>query len=432
MRLRTLIFALTAALLSAGALSTPASAQIEVDVNRGDIQPLPVAVPGFRGERGAEIAQVITNNLERSGLFRPIDPAAFIERDLDIRYQPRFADWKTINAQGLVNGEVTVDSTGRLTVNFRLWDVFAEQQLLGMQFTSTSENWRRVAHKISDAVYERLTGEKGYFDTRVVFVAESGGRVDRIKRLAIMDQDGANPSYLTDGSYIVMTPRFSSTSQEITYMALRPEGSSIYLFNLETGRRESLGSFNGMVFAPRFSHDGGKVAFSVERGGNTDVHVMDLRSRSTSRLTTDPSIDTSPSFSPDGAQITFNSDRGGSPQIYVMNADGSGARRISFGSGRYMTPVWSPTGEFIAFTKQAGGQFHIGVMRPDGSGERLLTTSYLDEGPTWAPNGRVLMFSRETPGGAARLWTVDVTGRIVRPAPYPQSGSDPAWSPLLN
>lgn len=432
MRLQTLFVALTAALLSVSAFTSPARAQIEVDVNRGDIQPLPVAVPSFRGDRGAEIAQVITSNLERSGLFRPIDEAAFIERDLDIRFQPRFADWKTINAQGLVNGEVTVDGTGRLTVNFRLWDVFAEQQLLGMQFNSTSENWRRVAHKISDAVYERLTGEKGYFDTRVVFVAESGGRINRIKRLAIMDQDGANPSYLTDGSYIVMTPRFSSTSQEITYMALRPEGSSIYLFNLETGRRESLGSFNGMVFAPRFSHDGSKVAFSVERGGNTDVHVMDLRSRASRRLTSDPSIDTSPSFSPDGAQITFNSDRGGSPQIYVMNADGSGARRISFGSGRYMTPVWSPSGEFIAFTKQAGGQFHIGVMRPDGSGERLLTTSYLDEGPTWAPNGRVLMFTRETPGGAARLWSVDVTGRIVRPAPYPQSGSDPAWSPLLN
>ncbi|MBA4794152.1 MAG: Tol-Pal system protein TolB [Phenylobacterium sp.] len=432
MRLKSLFAAVLAAVLSVGAFALPARAQIEVDVNRGDVQPLPIAVPGFRGERGAEIAQVITSNLERSGLFRPIDQAAFIERDLDIRYQPRFGDWKTINAQALVNGEVSVDPTGRLTVNFRLWDVFAEQQLLGMQFTSTSENWRRVAHKISDAVYERLTGEKGYFDTRVVFVAESGGRIDRVKRLAIMDQDGANPSYLTDGSYIVMTPRFSSTSQEITYMALRPEGSSIYLFNLETGRRETLGNFPGMVFAPRFSHDGGKVAFSVERSGNTDIHVMDLRSRSSSRLTADPSIDTSPSFSPDGAQITFNSDRGGSPQIYVMNADGSGVRRISFGSGRYMTPVWSPTGEYIAFTKQEGGRFHIGIMRPDGSGERLLTSSYLDEGPTWAPNGRVLMFSRETPGGPPRLWTVDVTGRIVRPAPYPQSGSDPAWSPLLN
>jgi TolB protein len=336
-----------------------------------------------------------------------------------------------LNAQALVNGQVTVEG-GRLTVNFRLWDVYSEQQLLGLQFTSTPDNWRRVAHKISDAVYERLTGEKGYFDTRVVFVSESGDRLNRRKQLAIMDQDGANPSYLTDGSYIVMTPRFSSTSQEITYMALRPEGSSIYLFNLESGRRETLGNFPGMVFAPRFSPDGARVAFSVERAGNTDIYVMDLRSRSSNRLTSDPSIETSPSFSPDGARIVYNSDRGGSAQLYVMDASGGGARRISFGSGRYTTPVWSPTGEYIAFTKQEGGQFHIGIMKPDGSEERILTSSYLDEGPTWAPNGRVLMFSRETPGGAPRLWTVDVTGRIERAAPYPGSGSDPAWSPLLN
>jgi TolB protein len=187
-----------------------------------------------------------------------------------------------------------------------------------------------------------------------------------------------------------------------------------------------------MVFAPRFSPDGGKVAFSVERGGNSDVYVMNLRSRAATRLTTDPSIDTSPSFSPDGSQIVFNSDRGGSPQLYIMGADGGGARRISFGEGRYTTPVWSPTGEFIAFTKQVGGQFHIGVMRPDGSSERILTSSFLDEGPTWAPNGRVLMFFREGPGGAPRLWTVDVTGRILRPNPREGSGSDPAWSPLLN
>jgi TolB protein len=331
----------------------------------------------------------------------------------------------------LVNGQVTVEG-GRLRVDFRLWDVFSEQQLLGLQFTSSPENWRRVAHKISDAVYERLTGEKGYFDTRVVFVAESGGRTSRTKRLAIMDQDGANPSYLTDGSYIVMTPRFSSNSQEITYMALRPEGSSIYLFNLETGRRESLGDFRGMVFAPRFSADGGKVAFSVERGGNSDIFVMDLRSRQSARLTADPGIDTSASFSPDGSRIVFNSDRSGSPQLYIMGSDGSNPRRLTFGGGRYMTPVWSPTGEFIAFTKQSGGQFHIGVMRADGTDERLLTSGYLDEGPTWAPNGRVLMFSREGRGAAPRLWSVDVTGRILQPVPYPTSGSDPAWSPLLN
>lgn len=431
MRMKSLALALVAALVSAAAITAPARAQIEVDINRGDVKPLPIAIPAFGGSQGAEIAQVITGNLERSGLFAPIPQSAFIEQTLDVNVQPRFPDWKTINAQALLNGQVTVEG-GRLTVNFRLWDVYAQQQLLGLQFTSTPDNWRRVAHKISDAVYERLTGEKGYFDTRVVFVAESGGRLDRKKQLAIMDQDGANPSYLTDGSSIVMTPRFSSSSQEITYMALRPEGSSVYLFNLESGRRETLGNFPGMVFAPRFSPDGGRVAFSVERGGNTDIHVMDLRSRTTSRLTSDPSIETSPSFSPDGASIVYTSDRGGSAQLYVMGANGGGSKRISFGSGRYTTPVWSPTGEYIAFTRQNGGEFHIGIMRPDGSDERILTTSYLDEGPTWAPNGRVLMFSRETPGGAPRLWTVDVTGRIQRAAPYPGAGTDPAWSPLLN
>lgn len=431
MRLKTLALAFAAALLSTTTITAPAQAQIEVDVNRGDVKPLPIAIPVFGGAQGAEIAQVITGDLERSGLFAPINQAAYIEKNPDVNVQPRFADWKTINAQALVNGQATVEG-GRLTVNFRLWDVYSEQPLLGLQFTTTPENWRKLAHKISDAVYERLTGEKGYFDTRIVFVSESGGRLDRKKQLAIMDQDGANPSYLTDGSYIVMTPRFSSTSQEITYMALRPDGSSIYLFNLETGRRETLGNFPGMVFAPRFSPDGGRVAFSVERNGNSDIYVMDLRSRTSTKLTSDPSIETSPSFSPDGTKIVYNSDRGGTAQLYVMDANGGGGRRISFGSGRYTTPVWSPTGDFIAFTKQAGGQFHIGIMRPDGTDERLLTTSYMDEGPTWAPNGRVLMFSRETPGAGPRLWTVDVTGRILRAAPYPGSGSDPAWSPLQN
>jgi TolB protein len=434
MRLRSLSTLLMAlAFVVVGALAPAAArAEIEVNVNRGDVQPLPVAVPAFGGGQvGADIAGVISANLQRSGLFRPLDPASFIEKDLNAAVQPRFPDWKQINAQALVNGMVTVEG-GRLKVDFRLWDVFAEQQLLGLQFTSSPENWRRVAHKISDAVYERLTGEKGYFDTRVVFVAETGGRGGKTKRLAIMDQDGANPSYLTNGATTIMTPRFSSTSQEITYMELRPEGSSIYLLNLETARRENLGDFKGMVFAPRFSPDGSKVAFSVERGGNSDIFVMDLRSRTSTRLTADPSIDTSASFSPDGSRIVFNSDRSGSPQLYVMGADGSNPRRITFQAGRYTTPVWSPTGEFIAFTKQTGGEFHIGVMKPDGSDERILTSSYLDEGPTWAPNGRVLMFSREGPSGASKLWSVDVTGRILQPMPYPGAGSDPAWSPLLN
>jgi len=425
------LVALLVAVFAAGLAAPAARAEIEVNVNRGDVQPLPIAAPAFGGGQvGADIAQVIAANLQRSGLFRPLDPSTFPEKDLSAAVQPQFAAWKQINAQALVNGQVTVQE-GRLVVDFRLWDVFSEQQLLGLQFTSSPENWRRIAHKISDQIYERLTGEKGYFDTRVVFVAETGGRTSRTKRLAIMDQDGANPSYLTDGSSTVMTPRFSSNIQEITYMALRPDGSSIYLFNLETGRREALGQYQGMVFAPRFSPDGARVAFSVERGGNSDIFVMDLRSRTTTRVTADPAIDTSPSFSPDGTKIVFNSDRSGSPQIYVMGADGSSPRRVSYGQGRYTTPVWSPTGEFIAFTKQTGGEFHIGVMRPDGSDERILTSSYMDEGPTWAPNGRVLMFSREPASGASKLWTVDVTGRSLQPVPYPGAASDPAWSPLL-
>jgi TolB protein len=412
-----------------------AYAQLVIDINKANLQPVPVAIPAFNAPAGNtvgdDIARVLTGDLQRSGLFRPLDPNSFLERNLDVNVQPRFDDWKTIGAQALINGQVTVDADGRLHVDFRLWDVFQGKQLDGLQFTTTPENWRRVAHKVADAVYERLTGEKGYFDTRVVFVSESGPKTKRVKRLTIMDQDGANPSFLTGGATTVMTPRFSSSSQEITYMELTDSSSNIYLFNIETGRHETLGRLQGMVFAPRFSPDGSKVAFSQEQRGNSDIFVMDLRSRQTTRLTFDPSIDTSPSFSPDGRQIVFNSDRGGSPQLWVMNADGSGAHQISFGGGRYTTPVWSPRGDYIAFTKQTGDQFHIGIMKPDGSDERLLSASFLDEGPTWAPNGRVLMFFRETPGSGPHLWTVDITGRIEQQAPYPGQASDPAWSPLL-
>jgi TolB protein len=439
MRLGRLIAPLAAVLaLFAAVAAEPARAAVEVNVNQGQITPLPIAIPGFSGgadtragQVGGDIARVVSADLERSGFFRPLDPNGFVEKNLDANVQPRFQDWRLINAQALVSGAAAIEADGRLRVDFRVWDVFNEQQILGLQFVSTPENWRRVAHKISDAVYQKLTGEQGYFDTRIVFVAESGTKVKPVKRLAIMDQDGANPQYLTDGSYLVMTPRFSTTDQEITYMALRKDSARIYLFNLETARQETLGQFSGIVFAPRFSPDGSKVAFSVERNGNTDIYVMDLKSRMSTRVTSDPAIDTSPSFSPDGRQIVFNSDRGGTAQLYVMNTDGSGVKRISFAAGRYTTPVWSPKGDFIVFTKQTGNEFHIAVMRPDGSDERILTTSYLDEGPSWAPNGRVIMFARSSPGGGSRLWTVDISGRNAQAAPYASAASDPAWSPLL-
>ena len=407
-----------------------ARADIVVNVDQGASQPLPIAITVFAGPAVAtQIQQVVAADLARSGLFRPLDPASFPAVG-DPNAQPPFDPWKSISAQGLVTGQVTSDADGHLHVGFRLWDVYASDQLLGLQLTATPENWRRIAHKIADAVYEKLTGEKGYFDTRVVFVAESGPRGKRIRRLEIMDQDGANPSYIATGSDEVYFPKFSNNSQEVAYMALRPSGSSAYIINTETGRQESLGRFGGMMFAPAFSPDGQRVAFSAERDGNTDIYMMNLASRSFTRLTTDPAIDTSPSFSPDGGRTVFNSDRGGSPQLYVMGAAGGEAHRISFGSGRYTTPVWSPDGKLIAFTKQEGSQFHIGVMSPDGSGERLLTTSYLDEGPTWAPNSRVIMFSRDT-GSGAHLWTVDISGKMTAPAPFVLGASDPAWSALL-
>jgi len=437
--MRPVLFAVLATcILAASAALAPARAQVEINVNKGVVQPLPVAIPAMGGGDpranvvGADISKVIAADLERSGFFKPLDPASFIQQNLPVDDTPRFSDWKTINAQALVNGRAVIGPDGRLRVDFRLWDTFGEKQLLGLQFNASAEDWRRVAHKVSDAVYKAMTGQDGYFDTRIVFVAESGPRKTKVKRLAIMDQDGANPSYLTGGDYLVLSPRYSPNGKQIAYMALRADSARVYLLDLDSNRQESLGQFNGMVFAPRFSPDGSKVAFSVDRNGNTDIFTMDLRSRAVMQITTEPSIDTSPSFSPDGRQIVFNSDRGGQPQLYVMNTDGSNVHRISFGSGRYTTPVWSPKGDYVAFTRQQGGEFHIGVMHPDGSDERTLTTSYLDESPAWAPNGRVVIFARESGHGAGpKLFTVDISGQNLRPAPYNLPATDPTWSPLL-
>jgi TolB protein len=427
------LYALAAMGLAALALtasSAPAVAQTEIDVNAGAVQPLPIAIPDFGPGVGADVSRVVSQDLERSGLFRPLSAATFPEKGLDINVEPKLDAWKGAGAQALVNGVATDTGDGRLKVDFRLWDIGTQQQLIGSEFTSSGDNWRRVAHKIADQVYEKLTGEKGYFDTRVVFVAESGKKTDRVTRLAIMDQDGANPQYLTDGSYTVMSPRFSSTSQEITYTAVRPTGSSVYVLNIENGRQETVGRFPGMVMSSRFSPDGGRLVFAVESHGNIDIYVENLRSRDIRRLTADPAIDTSPSFSPDGGRIVFNSDRSGSLQLYTMSADGSGVRRISYGQGRYSAPVWSPTGDFIAFIKQTGSTFHVGVMRADGSDERILSTAYLEDTPSWAPNGRVIMFERDS-GSGPRLWMVDITGRIERQVPFPTAASNPAWSPLL-
>ncbi|WP_245439791.1 Tol-Pal system beta propeller repeat protein TolB [Aminobacter sp. P9b] len=414
----------------------PARALVEIDVNKGNVEPLPIAITDFLSgdAMGAEIAGIVAADLQRSGLFAPIDKGAFIEKISNPDVAPRFDDWKVINAQALVTGRVSQEADGRLKAEFRLWDTFAGQQLAGEQFFANKTNSRRIAHIIADAIYERLTGEKGYFDTRVVFIDESGAKTARKKRLAIMDQDGANVRYLSDGRSMAMTPRFSPTRQEITYMSYESGQPQVYLLQIETGQRELVGNFPGMTFAPRFSPDGQKVIMSLLRDdGNSNVFSMDLRSRTTTRLTNSSAIDTSPSYSPDGSKVVFTSDRGGQPQIYVMGADGSGQTRVSFGGGSYSTPVWSPRGDLIAFTKQSGGQFQIGVMKTDGSGERILSTGFQQEGPTWAPNGRVVMFFRDQPGGGGpKLYSVDLTGRNEQAIPTSGFASDPAWSPLLD
>ncbi|SNR98979.1 TolB protein [Azospirillum sp. RU38E] len=428
---------------ASGAATLPAHAELEIDITKANPQPMPIAVTNFAGDNpqaqqtGQNIAAVISANLERSGLFRPIDPAKFIQTPEQLRAGPRYADWRLIQAQGLVTGTVTQSPDGRTRIEFRLWDVTADQQLTGLAYTVQADGWRRVAHIISDAIYKRITGEEGYFDTRVVYIAESGPALQRVKQLAIMDQDGQNHRFLTDGRVLVLTPRFSPSTQEITYLSYFNNKPRVYLFNIDTGRQEVLGDFPGMTFAPRFSPDGNKVIMSLAQNGNTDIYALDLRTRRQTQLTNHPGIDTSPCYSPDGSKIVFESDRGGTQQLYTMNADGGDVKRITFGSGRYATPVWSPRGDLIAFTRLADGKFYIGVIRPDGTGERILTEAFHVEGPTWAPNGRVLMFFKERPAGAggkqrqAKLYSIDLTGFNERQVLTPTDASDPAWSPLI-
>jgi TolB protein len=428
---------LTALLIAALAtfVAAPARAVVEIDITQGQIQPMPIAIAPFMGDDrlAADITDIVSGDLASSGFFKPVDPQAFIERIDSVDAYPRFENWRPLNAQALAVGSVE-DSGGKIQAKFRLWDVFSGKQLTGEQFTMTADSWRRVGHMIADTIYERLTGEKGYFDSRIVFVDESGPKDKRVKRLALMDQDGKNLRVLTKGQSLVLTPRFSPNNQEITFTSYEKGQPRVIRYSLANGRQEVVGDVPGMTFAPRFSPDGQRIAMSIQQGSNSNIYEMNLRTRQTVRLTATNALDTAPCYSPDGQQITFESDREGSQQIYVMNADGTSQRRLSSGEGSYSTPVWSPRGDLIAFTKRTSGSFLIGVIRPDGSGERILTEGFHNEGPTWAPNGRVIMFFREAPGadGGAHLYTIDLTGYNERRILTPAFASDPAWSPLLN
>ena len=432
--------------------TSSAVALVEVDITRGNLDPLPIAVsplyiePGSKdikqGDKiiknvGEEIAKVVEINFKRSGLFNPLKKDSFVQKPDIAHLKPRFEDWRLIKAQALVTGKVTI-SDDKLRAEFRLWDVVAAKEMIALAFSTTPENWRRVAHIISDKIYQRLTGEEGYFDTRIIYVSETGKKTQRYKKLAIMDQDGANVKYLTLGNELVLTPRFSPKNQLVTYLSYFRNLPRVYLLDIETGVQEVVGDFPGMTFAPRFSPDGKKIIMSFAQDGNSDIYTMNLHTRVVEKITDHTSIDTSPSYSPDGKYICFNSDRSGLQQIYVMRSDGSNVKRITFGKGLYGTPVWSPRGDLIAFTKVHGGRFYIGVMRPDGSGERLLTENFYQEAPSWSPNGRVLIFYRETKtdskgeGFSAKLWSIDLTGYNERLIETETDGSDPSWSSLLS
>ncbi|MCX8133263.1 MAG: Tol-Pal system beta propeller repeat protein TolB [Roseococcus sp.] len=439
-----------ATLIAPGIWTTPLPAAAQggsggtvVDITRARTDPIPIAIPAMAGiggegaRLGQQIAAVVTQNLRGSGLFRPVERAAFIQSPEQAAQTPRFQDWRVIGAVALVTGRVDA-SADRLRVEFRLWDVIPEQQALGTVYNTSLGNWRQIAHIISDDIYKRMLGEEGYFNTRIAYVAETGPRDRRTRRLAIMDQDGENNRFLTDGQFQALTPRFHPNAQQIAFMSYLNNQPRVYLFNLQTGRQEVLGNFGGMTLSPRFSPDGRSVVLSAVRGGDANIFVVDLASRRERQLTSAAGLDVSPCFSPDGQQIVFNSDRGGDQQLYVMDANGGNVRRISFGNGRYATPVWSPRGDLIAFTRISRGQFAIGVMRPDGSGERILSEGWAMESPTFAPNGRVLAFQRETPardgrgaGYSARLSSIDIAGFNERPLPTPTDATEPSWSALL-
>ena len=428
---------------------------VEIDITRGNLDPMPISVsPFFSNDDtkekiknilsidnlGLEISKVIENNLEKTGLFDAIDKEAFLQKADIAHLKPRFEDWALIKSQVLITGKVTskvINEKDYIRIEFKLWDVLGAKMVDGFSLTTVPTNWRRVGHKISDKVYERLTGESGYFDTRIIYVAEEGPKTQRVKKLAIMDQDGFNTKYLTLGNELVLTPRFNPTNQMVTYLSYFRNMPRVYLLNIETGKQEVVGDFPGMTFAPRFSPDGKKIIMSLAKDGNSEIWVRNLETNIQEKLTDHPSIDTSPSYSPNGKYITFNSDRSGYQQIYVMRSDGSNVKRISFGKGIYGTPVWSPRGDLIAFTKLHKGKFFIGVMRADGSGERLLTENFYQEAPSWSPNGRIIIFYRETKtddkgkGFSAKLWSIDLTGYNERLVKTQTDASDPSWSSLL-
>ncbi len=422
-----------------------------INIERATIDPVPIAINMFDTNNidtniiAKNIVSVISNDLKISGLFRPISSSSFIEQKFGIKHQPLFAAWKQINANLIVNGEVISINKDKIRVSFILWDIMLMKDIYGEVLETSTNLWRRVAHKISDKIYEKITGDQGYFDTKVTYVAESGPYLKRVKRIAIMDYDGANHQYLTNGKALALTPRLSPKSDKLMYVSYLGKKPKIYIRDLKTGREKIMGDLPFMSFAPRFSPDGSKAIMSIAKNGSTHIFEMDLNNMKLTQLTNGIAINTSPSYSPDGMKLVFNSDRSGSRQLYIMNRDGSNVERISFSSGYYTSPVWSPNGDYIAFTKMTRTEgFTIGIMRIDknnqsvvSGGERMIARGYLVEGPVWAPNGRIIMFAKSfklqgKTQGISSIYSIDINGYNERMLKTPSDASDPEWSMTLD
>lgn len=419
--------------------SSSVNALTNVDITRGNIEPVPIALPKFQSNdraMAAKLREVVINDLQGTGLIRIIDERSYIDDEAHLNKAQDFISWRQINASALALGKIDFGGNGSANVALKMWDVFSQKETLDKTLSDAEKNWRALAHKIADEIYKKLTGEKGYFNTKIVYVAVGvDNRNKKVRRIAIMDQDGANHSYLTDGRNIVLTPRFAPDSKSILYLSykdmLKPK---IYLMDIRSKSSRSLGEFQGMSYAPRYTPDGKKALLSVEQMGVSNIYMLDLATMSSRKITNCSSICVSPYSSPKQDKIVFNSDMGGSGQLYVMNFDGSGAHRISFGEGTYSSPVWSPRGDLIAFTKLVRGEgFYIGVMKPDGSSERIITRGWLVEGPTWSPNGRVLMFEKQSSHrDEVQLHTIDITGNNERVIETKFGATDASWSNLLS
>jgi TolB protein len=412
----------------------------DIYISKGTNQLLPIAINNFANTSVYNqklldnVLDLIRADLTHSGFFKIIPPNSFIENATGVQHKPHFASWRQINANLLLNGEIIRQGSSTFTLKIILWDIVTEKSIVAEAVHGPVDSWRKLAHQISDKIYELVTGDKGYFDTRIFYISEISKGIKTTKKLAVMDYDGANHQFLSDGKFLVLTPRLSPNAKNLLYVSYQTKSPKVYVKNLKTGRSTLLGNFSAMSFAPRFSPDGSKIIFSLAKNGTTDIWVIDLSTTKIKQLTSGIAINTSPSYSGNGQKIYFNSDRSGSGQIYSMNSDGSNIERISFGEGSYSAPICSPNGRHIAFTKNIRGQgFYIGVMRNDGSDERIITNGYLVEGATWAPNSKIIAFARSSKPSrgippVTKLYTIDISGQNEHTIQTPNEASDPEWS----